>query len=70
MTLSLFGGGRTRIRFDARTHIYRDGMVAALGDLQNGSRVYVDTVLAGVDIFAENIRVRARAAPARAAAKC
>jgi hypothetical protein len=58
MTLSLFGGGRTRILFDARTHIYRDGMVASLGDLQNGSRVYVDTVLAGVDIFAENIRVR------------
>lgn len=58
MTLNLFGGGKTRILFDARTHIYRDGAEASLGDLKNGSRVYVDTVLAGVDIFAENIRVR------------
>jgi hypothetical protein len=32
--------------------------VASLGDLQNGSRVYVDTVLAGTDIFAQTIRVR------------
>jgi hypothetical protein len=58
MTLNLFGGGKMRILFDARTHVYRNGAVASLGDLQNGSRVYVDTVLAGVDIFAENIRVR------------
>ncbi len=58
LTLNLFGGGRTRILFDARTHIYRDGAVASLGDLQDGSRVYVDTVLAGTDIFAKNIRVR------------
>src|SRR5579863_6711421 len=54
MTLNLFGGGRTRILFDARTHIYRDGVVASPGDLQNGTRVYVDTVLAGVDIFAQS----------------
>jgi hypothetical protein len=58
LTLNLFGGGRTRILFDSRTHVYRDGAVASLGDLQNGSRVYVDTVLAGTDIFAQNIRVR------------
>jgi hypothetical protein len=58
MTLDLFGGGKTRILFDARTHVYRDGAVASLGDLQNGSRVYVDTVLAGTDIFAQTIRVR------------
>jgi hypothetical protein len=58
MTLNVFGGGKMRILFDARTHIYRDGAVSSLRDLQNGSRVYVDTVLAGVDIFAQNIRVR------------
>jgi hypothetical protein len=58
MTLNLFGGGRMRILFDARTHIYRDGAPSSLEDLRNGSRVYVDTQLAGVDIFAENIRVR------------
>lgn len=58
MTLNLFGGGKMHVLFDARTHIYRDGAASSLGDLQNGSRVYVDTVLAGVDIFAQNIRVR------------
>jgi hypothetical protein len=58
MTLNLFGGGKMRILFDARTHVYRDGVVSSLGNLQNGARVYVDTVLAGVDVFAENIRVR------------
>jgi hypothetical protein len=58
LTLNLFGGGRARILFDARTRIYRDGATAALGDLQNGARVYVDTVLAGVDVFAQNIRLR------------
>src|ERR1700683_2720416 len=42
LTLNLFGGGRTRILFDSRTHVYRDGAVASLGDLQNGARVYVD----------------------------
>jgi hypothetical protein len=58
MTLNLFGGGKTRILFDARTHVYRDGTAASVEDLQNGARVYVDTVLAGVDILAQNIRVR------------
>jgi hypothetical protein len=62
MTLNLFGGGRERVLFDARTHVYRDGVAASFGDLQNGARVYVDTVLAGVDIFAQNIRVRTDAA--------
>ncbi|MGH9497957.1 MAG: hypothetical protein ACRD3L_02335 [Terriglobales bacterium] len=58
LTLNLFGGGKARILFDARTHIYRDGVAASAADLQNGARVYVDTMLAGVDVFAENIRVR------------
>jgi hypothetical protein len=58
MTLNIFGGGKTRILFDARTHIYRDGVLTSPADLKNGARVYVDTVLAGVDIFAQNIRVR------------
>ncbi|MFZ0284790.1 MAG: hypothetical protein WAL32_06125 [Terriglobales bacterium] len=69
MTLHLFGGGKTRILFDARTHVYRDGSAAPLADLQNGSRVYVDTVLAGVDIFAQNIRLRTEDATAQSSAQ-
>jgi hypothetical protein len=60
MTLDLFGGGKTRILFDPRTHVYRDGMLGSLQDLQNGARVYVDTVLTGTDIFAQSIRVRTK----------
>jgi hypothetical protein len=58
MTLNVFGGGKTKILFDTRTHIYRDGVLTSAADLQNGARVYVDTVLAGVDIFAQTIRLR------------
>jgi hypothetical protein len=60
MTVKLFGGGSTRVLFDARTHVYRDGAAASLGDQQTGARVYVDTVLAGVDVFAQSIRVRTK----------
>ena len=57
ITLQVFGGKSTRILFDDRTHFYRDGSVGSARDLVNGERVYVDTVLAGTNIFARNIRV-------------
>jgi hypothetical protein len=57
ITLQAFGGNSTRILFDDRTHFYRDGTVGSAHDLAKGERVYVDTVLAGTDIFARNIRV-------------
>jgi len=60
LTLDLFGGGKVRILYDARTHVYRDGLVASADDLQNGERVYVDTVMAGESIFAQNIRMKTR----------
>jgi len=57
ITLQAFGGNSTRILFDDRTHFYCDGTPASAHDLANGERVYADTVLAGTDIFARNIRV-------------
>lgn len=57
ITLQAFGGSSTRILFDDRTHFYRDGSVGSARDLANGERIYVDTVLAGTEIFARNIRV-------------
>jgi hypothetical protein len=50
------GGGRMKILFDARTHVYRDGQVTSPTDLKKGDRVYVDTILNGSNIFARNIR--------------
>ncbi|MGA8149637.1 MAG: hypothetical protein WB952_01575 [Terriglobales bacterium] len=57
ITVKVFGSGNARIIFDGRTHVYRDGVAASPSSLQNGQRVYVDTMLAGVNIFAKNIRV-------------
>jgi hypothetical protein len=51
-----FGGGRMKILFDARTHIYRDGKTARAAELKQGDRVYVDTLLDGTTIFARSIR--------------
>lgn len=57
LTLALFGGGKTRIFFDARTHISRDGDAVTANALQEGQRVYLDTKSAGNITFAGNIRV-------------
>ncbi|HZP62330.1 MAG TPA: hypothetical protein VFB28_02855 [Terriglobales bacterium] len=57
LMLQVYGGGNQRILFDDRTHFYRDDAQGSIKDLATGERVYVDTVLAGTDIFARNIRV-------------
>jgi len=56
ITVKIFGGKSTRILFDSRTHVYCDGAAVSAGDLRNGERVYLDTMLAGTNIFAKNIR--------------
>jgi hypothetical protein len=60
LVLQAFGGKRTAVLFDERTHVYRDGKTTSVDDLKNGERAYVDTALDGVDIFARNIRVSAQ----------
>jgi hypothetical protein len=62
LTINIFGGGRARILFDGRTHIERNGAGASENDLQNGERVYLDTMRAGNNVFASSIRVAARGA--------
>jgi Domain of unknown function (DUF5666) len=58
LTVQLFGGGKMKIRFDPRTHIYNEGSEASTSDLRPGERVYVDTILNGSSIFARNIRMK------------
>lgn len=62
VTVHVFGGGNTRVLFDGRTRIYRDGVAASADALQNGQRIYVDIMRAGKDTFARNIRVMSQAA--------
>jgi hypothetical protein len=57
LSLQVFGGGKTTLLFDSRTHVYRDGEAASLRDLQPGARLYADTALTGKDIFAKNLRI-------------
>lgn len=61
LTVRPFGGGRMKILFDARTHVYRDGQVTSPTDLKKGDRVYVDTILNGSTVFARNIRFNTNA---------
>ncbi len=57
-TVQIFGGGRMKIYFDPRTHIYRDAKEVSASDLRPGDRVYIDTILNGSTIFARNIRLK------------
>jgi hypothetical protein len=56
--VQVFGGGKIKIAFDTRTHIYHDGVEASTSDLKPGDRVYVDTILDGSTVFARSIRLR------------
>lgn len=50
------------VLFDPRTRIYRSGTEATIGDLREGERVYVDTILDGSTVFARSIRVKTQQA--------
>jgi hypothetical protein len=61
LTLQIFGGGKMKILFDTRTHIYSGNVLGSAPDLRPGSRVYVDTILDGSAVFARNIRLATNA---------
>jgi hypothetical protein len=58
LTVQVFGGGKMRISFDPRTHVFDNGAEASLSALRRGDRVYVDTILDGSTVFARTIRVK------------
>ena len=67
LVLQPFGGGkRMNVRFDERTHFYRDGRETTILSIKKGDRVYADTMLVDGKIFARNLRVRTTAAPVEA----
>jgi hypothetical protein len=55
LTIDVFGGRQTKVLFDERTLVYRDGVQASLGSLRNGERVSLETVLDGTAVFARTI---------------
>lgn len=68
MVINVFGGGKWKINFDERTHIFRNGAEATELALKKGERVYVDTMLDknNHEILARNIRLGVAAPPADA----
>src|SRR4051812_34289596 len=58
MTLQVFGGNKTKVFFDERSHIYRNGVETTQLGIHKGDRVYVDTQLDKGRLFARNIQVQ------------
>lgn len=61
ITVQVFGGGKMKISFDPRTHVYHGRAEASLADLREGDRVYIDTILDGSTVFARAIRLKTSA---------
>ena len=60
-----FGGGkRWDLRFDDRSHIYRDGRETTVMGINKGDRIYADTMVVDGHVFARNLRVVTTSAPA------
>ena len=62
LTVRVFGGGKMKVFFDTRTHIYNGNALGATPDLRVGDRVYLDTILDAGNIFARNIRLATQTA--------
>jgi len=58
ITVQIFGGGKMKIEFDTRTHIFQNGAEASLSDLRQGDRVYIETILDDGAVFARSIRLK------------
>ncbi|MDT8067808.1 MAG: hypothetical protein ROO76_06530 [Terriglobia bacterium] len=53
-----FGSGKKLdVRFDERSHVYRDGRETTVMGIHKGDRVYLDTMLLDGHVFAKNLRV-------------
>ena len=53
-----FGDGKNLdVRFDDRSHIYRDGRETTVMGIHPGDRIYLDTMSLDGHVFAKNIRV-------------
>jgi Domain of unknown function (DUF5666) len=61
-----FDGKSMTVRFDDRTHIYRDGVETTQLGIRKGDRIYVDTMLDHSFVLARSVRVITELQPADA----
>jgi hypothetical protein len=66
MTLKIYGSGTMKVKFDQRTHFYRDGRETTQLAVKKGDRVYIDTQLNQGSVFAKNIHIGTTINPADA----
>lgn len=66
MTVRIYGSGSMKVKFDQRTRFYRDGKEITQIGVKRGDRVYLDTQLNQGSVFAKNVHVETRNAPADA----
>ena len=59
VVVRVFGGGKMVVLFDPRTTIILGGKKTTIADLQEGQRIYLDTILDGNKVFARMIRLNA-----------
>src|SRR5205814_344212 len=66
LSIDAFGGKKMSIRFDDRTHVFRDGVETTQLAIHKGDRVYVDSQLDQTKVFARNIHILSESTPADA----
>ena len=66
MTVRVYGTGTMHVKFDQRTHFFRDGKETTQMAVKSGDRVYLDTQLFEGKVYAKNVHVQTASSPADA----
>lgn len=66
MTVRIYGTGNMNVKFDQRTHFFRDGKETTQLAVKKGDRIYLDTQLFEGKVFAKNVHVETGNTPADA----
>lgn len=66
MTVRIYGTGTMYVKFDQRTHFFRDGKETTQLAVKKGDRIYLDTQLFEGKVFAKNVHVDTGHGPADA----
>ena len=66
MTVHVYDANTINIKFDQRTHFYRDGKETTQLGVKKGDRVYLDTQLFEGKVYAKNVHVESSSSPADA----
>ena len=57
MSVQIYGGKALSVKFDQRTHFYRDGKETTQLAVKHGDHVYLDTQLFDGSVFAKNVHI-------------